>query len=342
MEINSTYIIPWLQAQLTPEESRAFQELMDSSPEFKKEVDDTRFIWLAAEDLRLQLDVNVSSNWKQLSRRITLIKSGERSWKYIRILSAIAFIPLILGSYYLKERLFALENIQPEQMEISTAYGLVSRIVLPDNSEVSLNSGSTLRYPQRFVGNRRVVSLEGEAYFKVKSDLHSRFDVMLPDGLCVSAYGTEFNINAYKDQSWVEAVLADGHVEVSRPGITNVQPKKLLPGQMAYVYKGAPDIFVSDANIYTKTAWKDGKMVFRRAKMPEIVRRLSQHFNVDIELQDKELYQYEYSATFTTESLTDILNLLMKSAPLKWHYIEPTKQADYTYTKRRVRIYLQR
>lgn len=342
MKIDNSHIIPWLQGLLTPEESKAFEALMEASPAFKKEVDDVRFIWAATDNLRLQRDVNVVSNWKKLSRRITFIQSRENTWKYTRAIAAIAFIPLLVGSYYLKERLSSLENIQPEQLEVTTAYGLVSKVILPDSSEVFLNSGSTLTYPQRFVGDTRTVSLHGEAYFKVESDLKNRFDVLLPDGLRVSAYGTEFNINAYSDQSWIETVLADGSVEVSRQDDPVSLSKKLNPGQMAYVHKGSSEIYISDTNIYTKTAWKDGKMVFRRAKMPEIVRRLSQHFNVDIELQDKDLLQYEYSATFTTETLDEILNLLKQSAPIQWRYIEPQKQQDYTYTRRKVKVRLLR
>ena len=80
---------------------------------------------------------------------------------------------------------------------MSSAYGLVSKITLPDGSEVWLNSGSKLHYPKQFVGDHRKVYLSGEAYFKVSSDKKHRFDVALSNGITVSAYGTEFNINAY-------------------------------------------------------------------------------------------------------------------------------------------------
>lgn len=336
LEINSTHIIPWLQGGLTSEELQAFKTKMKNSSEFKKEVDDMRFIWQATENLNLQRKVEIAPRWQKLSRQIYFLRYREKAWKYACGIAVAAFIPLLLGIYSLSGRLSVLKNDIPDEMEVVTAYGLVSKIVLPDSSVVSLNSGSTLRYPQRFVGNTRTVSLQGEAYFKVKADKMNRFDVLLPDGLRVSAYGTEFNINAYADQAWIETVLAEGHVEISRIGDMAQFGKRLEPGQMAYAYKGKSIIEVSDVNVYTKTAWREGKIVFRRAKMPEIVRRLSQHFNVDIELQDRELFQYEYSATFTTETLNEILNLLKQSAPIQWHYIEPQKQKDYTYTKRKV------
>jgi transmembrane sensor len=42
---------------------------------------------------------------------------------------------------------------------------------LSDGTSVWLNSGSSIKYPDRFVGNKRIVELKGEAYFEVESDL---------------------------------------------------------------------------------------------------------------------------------------------------------------------------
>ena len=195
-----------------------------------------------------------------------------------------------------------MENQPIEQVELSSAYGLVSKITLPDGSEVWLNSGSKLHYPKQFVGNHRKVYLSGEAYFKVSSDKKHRFDVALSNGITVSAYGTEFNINAYEDD------------------------------------KITDNTKVSDINLYMVTSWKEGKMVFRRTEMAEIAQRLSRHFNVNIILQSKKIFNYKYSATFTTETFEEILQLLEKTAPIKCTMIEPKQASDYSYTRRTVII----
>ena len=44
-------------------------------------------------------------------------------------------------------------------------------MVLEDGSRVWLNSASELRYPVRFTGKNRQVTLEGEAYFEVARNL---------------------------------------------------------------------------------------------------------------------------------------------------------------------------
>lgn len=80
------------------------------------------------------------------------------------------------------------------------------------------------------------------------------------------------------------------------------------------------------------------KMVFRRTEMAEIAQRLSRHFNVNIILQSKKIFNYKYSATFTTETFEEILQLLEKTAPIKCTMIEPKQASDYSYTRRTVII----
>ena len=207
---------------------------------------------------------------------------------------------------------------------------------MPDGSEVWLNSGSKLIYPHYFTVAHRKVQLTGEAYFKVQADKERRFDVQLPNGLTAAAYGTEFNINAYEDDNDIEIILASGKLKIISS--EKEQTCDLQPSQQAVYNKGTKTLLASDANIYLKTAWKDGIIVFRRSGMDEIINRLSKHFNVDIELRGEELHSYEYSATFTTESIGEILRLLEKSAPIQCRIIEPKQNRDFSFTKRKIII----
>ena len=95
---------------------------------------------------------------------------------------------------------------------------------------------------------------------------------------------------------------------------------------------------VQKANILVETTWKEGKLVFRRTPMEEIAKQLSRHFNVNIQLQGKEVFEYTYSATFTTETLAEILLLLEKTAPIQYNIIEPKQQSDFAFTRKTIII----
>ena len=80
-----------------------------------------------------------------------------------------------------------------EMMEISTAYGEQKRVVLPDSSEIWLNAGSTVTFPEVFANDKRLVTLDGEAYFTVKKDTTKPF-VVETSQLSVKVLGTKFNV----------------------------------------------------------------------------------------------------------------------------------------------------
>jgi ferric-dicitrate binding protein FerR (iron transport regulator) len=98
------------------------------------------------------------------------------------------------------------------------------------------------------------------------------------------------------------------------------------------------NIHVVTADTYVETAWKDGKMVFRREKLDKIVTRLSRKFGVDIHLEGDRLKGYEYTATFTDETLEDILDLLKRSAPITYSISKQKQLNNETFTRRVVTI----
>ena len=54
--------------------------------------------------------------------------------------------------------------------EIKIPYGQTFTVTLSDGTKVSMNAGSSLKYPVQFIdGHNREVALEGEAFFEVKN-----------------------------------------------------------------------------------------------------------------------------------------------------------------------------
>ena len=62
-------------------------------------------------------------------------------------------------------------------------------------------------------------------------------------------------------------------------------------------------------------------------------------FNVDIELQGKELKNYRYRATFQDESLEEILKLLKLSAPIDYMEVKREPLPDGSFPKKKVIIF---
>lgn len=286
--------------------------------------------------LVMQKGIDVEKNWHQLHTRMHHRKQKNQLLTWIRNIAAILLLPLLGLSAYLYYQTNTLKSKSVGLLETTTAYGVRTKITLSDGSEVWLNSGSTLSYPERFTEDKRQVTLSGEAFFKVKSDKDHRFDVQTSDGITVSAYGTEFNVQAYAEEPDIKATLAEGHIQIDQ--INQPASQELIPGEQAVYSRHTQQMQVQKANLLVETAWKDGKLVFRRTPMEEIAKQLSRHFNVNIQLQGKEIFDYTYSATFTTETLAEILSLLEKTAPIRCEIIEPQQQSDLAFRRKKVII----
>lgn len=298
--------------------------------------DDVQPVLELVDRLVMQKGIDVEKNWHQLHARMHHRKQKSQLLIWIRNIAAILLLPLLGLSAYLYYQTNTLKSKSIGLLETTTAYGVKTKITLSDGSEVWLNSGSTLSYPERFTEDKRQVTLSGEAFFKVKSDKDHRFDVQTSDGITVSAYGTEFNVQAYAEEPDIKATLAEGYIQIDQ--INQPASQELIPGEQAVYSRHTQQMQVRKANLLVETAWKDGKLVFRRTPMEEIAKQLSRHFNVNIQLQGKEIFDYTYSATFTTETLAEILSLLEKTAPIRCEIIEPQQQSDLAFTRKKVII----
>lgn len=298
--------------------------------------DDVQPVLDLVDRLVMQKGIDVEKNWHQLHARMHHHKQKSQLLIWIRNIAAILLLPLLGLSAYLYYQTNTLKSKPVGLLETTTAYGVRTKITLSDGSEVWLNSGSTLSYPEHFTEDKRQVTLSGEAFFKVKSDKEHRFDVQTSDGITVSAYGTEFNVQAYAEEPDIKATLAEGHIQIGQ--INQSASQELIPGEQAVYSRHTQQMQVRKANLLVETAWKDGKLIFRRTPMEEIAKQLSRHFNVNIQLQGKEIFDYTYSATFTTETLAEILSLLEKTAPIRCEIIEPQQQIDLAFTRKKVII----
>lgn len=255
---------------------------------------------------------------------------------FLRNTAAVLF-PLLLIYQFVFVPISSKSNEVIETITITSAPGMVTKTILPDGSEVWLNAMSSLTYPLRFTKKERTVQLSGEAYFKVVSDERHRFNVKTPQEMVVSAYGTEFNVNAYESETNCEVTLASGQVEVSSNAGSKAT-EVLMSDEKAILHVSSGNIHVVSADTYVETAWKDGKMVFRREKLDKIVARLSRKFGVDIVLDGDRLKEYEYTATFTDETLEDILDLLKRSAPITYTIHKQRQLDNDTFTRREIII----
>lgn len=332
MKFVDAYILSYIERKLPVDDLRECDTLMNSSPEFREKVERIETIYELSENLRKQKKIDTEKAWTRLSRKIAVASFRAKAWNIGRTAAAV-LLPLFLLHQFVIQPM--LKTTPSEMITLSSAPGIVTKAVLPDGSEVWLNAQSELTYPVQFTGKERTVRLSGEAYFKVVADQKNRFNVMMPGDITVSAFGTEFNVNAYRDEPGYRVTLARGNIEVETG---RSMKKELLAGHKVVLTPRTGEMVIVQADTYVETAWKDGKMVFRREKLETITQRLSRKFGVIIQLEDDILKDFEYTATFTDETLEDILELLKRSAPITYSISRQEQLENNTFSQRTVTI----
>lgn len=285
------------------------------------------------DDIKEMEAINVPAAYRKAQIKIRNKRKAE-AYNLLMRYAAFLAIPLLLATLTLGYLYLNEPEPEVKYAEVTSTMGTVVRYELPDHSVVWLNSGSKLRYPTVFKKNNRNVELTGEAYFQVEADTERPFYVNTPNGLSVYVYGTQFNVAAYENDDYIETVLEKGKVNVVTPG--GQETITLLPGEQLLYDKQTSQTVRNQVDVYGKVAWKEGKLIFRNASLEEIIKRLERHFNVDIEFNNNTGKEYTYRATFRTETLTQILDYLAKSANLKWKILTPEQREDDTFTKTKI------
>ncbi|MCK9627920.1 MAG: DUF4974 domain-containing protein [Bacteroidales bacterium] len=187
----------------------------------------------------------------------------------------------------------------------------VVSITLADGTIVSLNADSYITYPTSFNSQERKVILSGEAYFDVAKNKDVPFIVNINNKFEVKVFGTEFNINAYKDESTIRTTLVEGSVQVSQ-NITNSKEHSfmLYPGQQASL--SDEGIFsIQNVDISESISWKDGVFNFTDMNLESIMKNLSRWYDVDVEFKNSELKKLIFGGIISRRSnISTILKFL--------------------------------
>ena len=289
---------------------------------------------------KLHHDINLSRSTQTgktgNNKRSRLISSLTR-------IAAILFIPLLVTLTFTLKKLESVSSGSfepvPVYTEITSPMGSQIFMELPDGSKVWLNHGSSMRFPQKFSGNSRTVELSGEGYFQVAHNEHKPFIVKTGD-LQVLGIGTEFNIMAYPDNNVIETTLKSGKVLIRKEAEDGtIHPVlEMKPNYHTNYFIREGKFVTTDKNIDKYISWKQGKLIFRDDSIETIIKRLSKWYNVDIQLKDKELLKYTYTATFVDESLTQVLDLLKIATPIDYTISSRIKQDDESFSKRKIII----
>jgi transmembrane sensor len=335
-------IAKYLAGNANPDEEANLIQWVEASEINKQYFDEIKNIWESSSSMIRPETIDTESALAKVMDSTSDSSKMKTVWIYWKKLAAVVLIPLLLGNimllYHNSNKIMF--RSQPVYSEIYAAFGTRTSVTLADGSSVWLNSGSSLKYPDRFRGNNRTVYLNGEAYFEVTKNPSVPF-IVKTSSLSVKATGTKFNVSDYISDLNSDVTLVSGKVFVDQlsNNIKKEPSSELFPDQHLVFSKQTGTISVQNEDINEYIAWKDGKLVFRNKPLSYVVNKISLAFNVDIELQGNALQDYRYRATFQDESLTEILKLLKISSPIDYIEVKRNPLPDGSFSRKKVIIF---
>jgi ferric-dicitrate binding protein FerR (iron transport regulator) len=202
---------------------------------------------------------------------------------------------------------------------IYTPKGGQYKVELEDGTKVWLNAASSLRFPTVFDNNKRVVELQGEAYFEVAKNINKPFRVLVNNAsqhkkMEVEVLGTHFNIQAYHNEDF-KTTLVEGAVKVNNQSQNSFI---LTPGEQSTLSSKSEKLVVKKANVKEALAWKNGLFIFDKEHIYTIMNKISRWYDVEI-VYEGNMENKEFVGTISRdENLSEVLKTLELTGTIKF------------------------
>ncbi|AYL98045.1 FecR domain-containing protein [Mucilaginibacter celer] len=312
MPINDDLLVKYLVGEATPAEAEAIQNWLLADAANQQEYENFKLIWDQSQQIAGTRNVDEDAAFIRLQNRmnkevasapVRVRKMKPRYWVGIAasvlLVCTVAWLTI---SHYYDNRAIAFVKIESHDKTRVAA--------LPDGSEVTLNSHSTLIYPERFTGTIRPVTMLGEAFFKVSPDKIKPFIIKV-NGVTVRVVGTSFNVKSRGGKTQV----------IVETGIVNVSEKSkninLNPGEKVLVTKkdGLQAKESIRGRLYNYYATHE--LVCDQTPLHELVASLNEVYGAHISIGNKAIEGLPITTVFKDQALDDVLLVIKETFKVK-------------------------
>ena len=263
-------------------------------------------------------NIDIDAEWNRFERsveskskpndQVKEVSFYQQSW--LKVAAGIAIIA-VLG-------LLINQFLTSDNRLVVVAETETKEVILPDGSIVTLNAGSQISYEKEYIEQPlRSVSLIGEAFFEVESNPQQPFVVQL-DEASVEVVGTSFNIEAHKNMSSINVVVASGVVRFESANYKN--SVLLEAGDRGAINKTTNEISKIMNVDVNYLSWKTQQIVFEDVSLDRVIQTLNRLYEANIIISAETAVNCKVTVSFDHQSLDAILSVLEETLDLT--YIE--------------------
>jgi transmembrane sensor len=224
------------------------------------------------------------------------------------------------------------------QLSYETRIGQQSTVVLPDGSEVLLNTNSRIEVSFS-TGSRDIILHRGEAQFTVTKDKARPFRVHANGGV-VEAVGTMFTVQETPEKT-LEVTVIEGVVNFTRiseqtaamatqqaqPAVTE-SAQVIAPAARPIPLEAGESVHVDETNdtilkqtfqpdeLESRLAWREGMLLFQGDPLEKVIQEVSRYTSIRIDV-DENVRDIAVLGYFRTGDVEGVLLAMQNTFNLK-------------------------
>jgi len=306
--IDEGLLVKYLLEEVTDDEAERVRKWLEQSESNRQYFGQFKQIWDNSLLLAAENPADENEAWTRFRARVQHAgpqntgSAGRFGW--IRIAAAVLLFTA-MGWYGIS---YYRSAIDVSMLQVSSADHTVTD-TLPDGSVIMLNRNSRLSYPSRFKGDKRLVSLEGEAFFNVEKDASKPFVISIND-VTVTVKGTSFNVKSRNAET--EIIVESGVVQVSR----KEKLVELKAGERVKIRNGKNELLKEHNTGKLYNYYRSHKFVCESTPVAELAELFEEVYNVEIVLADPAIASKQITTVFGEEPIDDKMTIIAQTFKL--------------------------
>ena len=300
-------LVKQLTGEATDDELVAVEQWLATDKANQHYYNDFKLIWEESSHLAATTVVDEQAAWERFQNHVqekTLQAQTPAIWSMQNPLMRAAIVTgLVIGIACLTYFLFNNNPGNVVSMATIQANEEVRTDSLPDGSMVFLNKHSQIAYPRQFSHDKRILQLNGEAFFKVTPNKQQPFEVHT-NHVTITVVGTSFNVRSRGDTT--EIVVETGIVQVA----TEQQTITLKAGEKALAGPGETIFQKQVNNDHLYNYYRSRKFICDNTPLWKLAEKLEEAYNVHIVFENDTVRDMPISTVFDNMPLEGILTLI--------------------------------
>lgn len=309
-EFIHTLIIDDIDQTITSENKKLLDQWRASDQANEKTYQEFVNIQLGMDQLFTRSNQDVALSWEALDRKISsqtdhlkLHKPNRKISLWYKV-AAAALVVISVGYYFMMQSRYIVVNTAKNPS--------VTRLKLPDGTELHLNAATVVKYDKDFINNRRLELLEGEVFIHVVKHNGPQFILGLGE-LEAQDIGTSFNV--VRNPNKIAVVVEDGEVALKHTSLN--MEVQLTKGKSGTYNLDTKKLSSADNTNQNYKSWVDKKFIFQDFLVGEAIQQLGQVYQTPIRINSESLKNRRLTARLHYQTLDSVLNVISASLQCK-------------------------